>query len=175
MLFFWNVISSKNFSPDNNSRRISDVILETIFSRYVCTLLETNIDISLIDAFYEKVVERLNTRKNARELLVKKEIFVLAMSSLKRSTNQSTREGATGRRHALTGSSAKSIRNVLHATTAAPGSPLRHRSKYELRSISLEGTKVLPWTARWVEILYFFFVSSCKLTISRTILYRVVK
>ncbi|XP_003394808.2 GTPase-activating Rap/Ran-GAP domain-like protein 3 isoform X4 [Bombus terrestris] len=70
------------------------------------------------------------------------------MSSLKRSTNQSTREGATGRRHALTGGSSKSMRNVLHATTAAPGSPLRHRSKYELRSISLEGTKVLPWTAR---------------------------
>lgn len=114
--------------------------------------------------FYEEVVERLNTRKNARELPVKKEIFVLAMSSLKRSTNQSTREGATGRRHALTGSSAKSMRNVLHATTAAPGSPLRHRSKYELRSISLEGTKVLPWTARWVEILYFLFVCSFKLT-----------
>ncbi|OAD56430.1 GTPase-activating Rap/Ran-GAP domain-like protein 3 [Eufriesea mexicana] len=69
------------------------------------------------------------------------------MSSLKRVTNQSTREGAAGRRHALTGTSSKSMRNVLHTTTA-PGSPLRHRSKYELRSISLEGTKVLPWTAR---------------------------
>ncbi|KOC65369.1 GTPase-activating Rap/Ran-GAP domain-like protein 3 [Habropoda laboriosa] len=69
------------------------------------------------------------------------------MSSLKRSTNQSTREGTSGRRHALTGTNSKSMRNVLHTTTA-PGSPLRHRSKYELRSISLEGTKVLPWTAR---------------------------
>ncbi|KZC09628.1 GTPase-activating Rap/Ran-GAP domain-like protein 3 [Dufourea novaeangliae] len=69
------------------------------------------------------------------------------MTSLRRSTNQSTREGTSGRRHALTGVSSKSMRNVLHAPTA-PGSPLRHRSKYELRSISLEGTKVLPWTAR---------------------------
>ncbi|KAG7209558.1 hypothetical protein KM043_015636 [Ampulex compressa] len=69
------------------------------------------------------------------------------MSSLRRSANQSTREGTSGRRHALTGNSSKSVRNILHTTTA-PGSPLRHRSKYELRSISLEGTKVLPWTTR---------------------------
>lgn len=89
------------------------------------------------------------------------EVIILEsmMSSLKRVTNQSTREGAAGRRHALTGTSSKSMRNVLHTTTA-PGSPLRHRSKYELRSISLEGTKVLPWTARWVETMYFY----CSLT-----------
>lgn len=97
-------------------------------------------------------------KKDARELFFEKIIFVSTMSSLKRSTNQSTREGAGGRRHALTGSSSKSLRNVVHTTTA-PGSPLRHRSKYELRSISLEGTKVLPWTARWVE--YTLYILSC--------------
>lgn len=99
-------------------------------------------------------------KKDARELLFEKIILVSTMSSLKRSTNQSTREGAGGRRHALTGSSSKSLRNVVHTTTA-PGSPLRHRSKYELRSISLEGTKVLPWTARWVIYtlnIYFFLI-----------------
>ncbi|XP_047352106.1 GTPase-activating Rap/Ran-GAP domain-like protein 3 isoform X3 [Vespa velutina] len=69
------------------------------------------------------------------------------MSSLRRTTNQSTREGATSRRHALSGVSTKSVRNLLHSGTA-PGSPLRLRSKYELRSISFEGSKVLPWTTR---------------------------
>ncbi|XP_015181424.1 PREDICTED: GTPase-activating Rap/Ran-GAP domain-like protein 3 isoform X2 [Polistes dominula] len=69
------------------------------------------------------------------------------MSSLRRTTNQSTREGATSRRHALSGVSTKSVRNLLHGGTA-PGSPLRLRSKYELRSISFEGSKVLPWTTR---------------------------
>ncbi|XP_043500600.1 GTPase-activating Rap/Ran-GAP domain-like protein 3 isoform X2 [Polistes fuscatus] len=69
------------------------------------------------------------------------------MSSLRRTTNQSTREGATTRRHALSGVSTKSVRNLLHSGTA-PGSPLRLRSKYELRSISFEGSKVLPWTTR---------------------------
>ncbi|KAI4483324.1 hypothetical protein M0804_008379 [Polistes exclamans] len=70
------------------------------------------------------------------------------MSSLRRTTNQSTREGATTRRHALSGVSTKSVRNLLHSGTA-PGSPLRLRSKYELRSISFEGSKVLPWTTRF--------------------------
>nr|XP_050850022.1 GTPase-activating Rap/Ran-GAP domain-like protein 3 isoform X1 [Vespula vulgaris]XP_050850023.1 GTPase-activating Rap/Ran-GAP domain-like protein 3 isoform X1 [Vespula vulgaris] len=69
------------------------------------------------------------------------------MSSLRRTTNQSTREGATSRRHAISGVSTKSVRNLLHSGTA-PGSPLRLRSKYELRSISFEGSKVLPWTTR---------------------------
>ncbi|KAL2727331.1 GTPase-activating Rap/Ran-GAP domain-like protein 3 isoform X1 [Vespula squamosa] len=67
------------------------------------------------------------------------------MSSLRRTTNQSTKEGATSRRHAISGVSTKSVRNLLHSGTA-PGSPLRLRSKYELRSISFEGSKVLPWT-----------------------------
>ncbi|XP_043668932.1 GTPase-activating Rap/Ran-GAP domain-like protein 3 isoform X1 [Vespula pensylvanica] len=69
------------------------------------------------------------------------------MSSLRRTTNQSTREGATSRRYAISGVSTKSVRNLLHSGTA-PGSPLRLRSKYELRSISFEGSKVLPWTTR---------------------------
>ncbi|XP_012283954.1 GTPase-activating Rap/Ran-GAP domain-like protein 3 isoform X2 [Orussus abietinus] len=52
-------------------------------------------------------------------------------------------------RRSTTGQSsgAKSVKGLLFGN-AAPGSPLRHRSKYELRSISFEGNKVLPWTAR---------------------------
>ncbi|XP_012236079.1 GTPase-activating Rap/Ran-GAP domain-like protein 3 isoform X2 [Linepithema humile] len=69
------------------------------------------------------------------------------MSSLRRTLNQSTREGTSTRRHALSGPTTKSMKNVAHAN-AVPASPLRHRTKYELRSISLEGNKVLPWTAR---------------------------
>lgn len=68
------------------------------------------------------------------------------MSSLRRTINQSAREGTSVRRHALSGPTTKSVKNV-HAN-AAPASPLRYRSKYELRSISLEGNKVLPWTTR---------------------------
>ncbi|EZA59863.1 hypothetical protein X777_16065 [Ooceraea biroi] len=67
------------------------------------------------------------------------------MSSLRRTINQSTRENTSMRRHALSGPTTKSLKNVAHAN-AVPASPLRHRSKYELRSISLEGNKVLPWT-----------------------------
>ncbi|XP_011329684.1 GTPase-activating Rap/Ran-GAP domain-like protein 3 isoform X2 [Ooceraea biroi] len=69
------------------------------------------------------------------------------MSSLRRTINQSTRENTSMRRHALSGPTTKSLKNVAHAN-AVPASPLRHRSKYELRSISLEGNKVLPWTTR---------------------------
>ncbi|XP_070155831.1 GTPase-activating Rap/Ran-GAP domain-like protein 3 isoform X2 [Polyergus mexicanus] len=69
------------------------------------------------------------------------------MSSLRRTINQSAREGTSMRRHALSGPTTKSMKNVTH-TNAVPASPLRYRTKYELRSISLEGNKVLPWTAR---------------------------
>ncbi|XP_020284932.1 GTPase-activating Rap/Ran-GAP domain-like protein 3 isoform X2 [Pseudomyrmex gracilis] len=69
------------------------------------------------------------------------------MSSLRRTLNQSAREGTSMRRHALSGPTTKSMKTVVHAN-AVPVSPLRHRSKYELRSISLEGNKVLPWTTR---------------------------
>ncbi|EFN83088.1 hypothetical protein EAI_00608 [Harpegnathos saltator] len=62
--------------------------------------------------------------------------------------NWSAREGTSMRRHAVSGPTTKSVKNVMHANTASPASPLRHRSKYELRSISLEGNKVLPWTTR---------------------------
>jgi len=69
------------------------------------------------------------------------------MSSLRRTINQPARESTAMRRHALSGPTTKSMKNVAHAN-AVPVSPLRHRSKYELRSISLEGNKVLPWTTR---------------------------
>ncbi|KMQ89899.1 gtpase-activating rap ran-gap domain-like protein 3-like protein [Lasius niger] len=69
------------------------------------------------------------------------------MSSLRRTGNQSAREGTSMRRHALSGPTTKSMKNVTH-TNAVPSSPLRYRTKYELRSISLEGNKVLPWTSR---------------------------
>ncbi|KYN30552.1 hypothetical protein ALC56_15248 [Trachymyrmex septentrionalis] len=67
------------------------------------------------------------------------------MSSLRRTINQSMREGTSTRRHALSGPTTKSMKNVAH-TNAVPASPMRYRTKYELRSISLEGNKVLPWT-----------------------------
>lgn len=70
------------------------------------------------------------------------------MSSLRRTINQSAREGTSVRRHALSGPTTKSVKNVHANANAAPASPLRYRSKYELRSISLEGNKVLPWTTR---------------------------
>ncbi|EFN74133.1 hypothetical protein EAG_07941 [Camponotus floridanus] len=70
------------------------------------------------------------------------------MSSLRRTINQSAREGTSMRRHALSGPTTKSMKNVTHAN-AVPASPLRYRTKYELRSISLEGNKVLPWTASY--------------------------
>lgn len=74
------------------------------------------------------------------------------MSSFKRNSNQCPKEGVGARRHALPGGpTSKSVRNIYGST--GPGSPLRHRTKYELRSISFEGTKVLPWTIRW-EYLY---------------------
>ncbi|EGI65328.1 hypothetical protein G5I_06188 [Acromyrmex echinatior] len=69
------------------------------------------------------------------------------MSSLRRTINQSMREGTSTRRHALSGPTTKSMKNVAH-TNAMPASPMRYRTKYELRSISLEGNKVLPWTTR---------------------------
>ncbi|XP_066594271.1 GTPase-activating Rap/Ran-GAP domain-like protein 3 isoform X2 [Prorops nasuta] len=69
------------------------------------------------------------------------------MSSLKRTNNQSARESSSARRHALSGPTTKSVRNLVY-TGNTPGSPLRHRSKYELRSVSCEGSKVLPWTLR---------------------------
>ncbi|KYQ57513.1 hypothetical protein ALC60_03475 [Trachymyrmex zeteki] len=69
------------------------------------------------------------------------------MSSLRRTINQSMREGTSTRRHALSGPTTKSMKNVAH-TNAVPASPMRYRTKYELRSISLEGNKVLPWTTR---------------------------
>ncbi|KYN07545.1 hypothetical protein ALC62_01747 [Cyphomyrmex costatus] len=69
------------------------------------------------------------------------------MSSLRRTINQSMKEGTSTRRHALSGPTTKSMKNVAH-TNAVPASPMRYRTKYELRSISLEGNKVLPWTAR---------------------------
>ncbi|KAL7301677.1 hypothetical protein TKK_0005679 [Trichogramma kaykai] len=74
------------------------------------------------------------------------------MSSLKR---QSYREGgistpssqAAARRYASPGGgpSTKSLRSFMHGNQS---SPIRLRSKYELRSISFEGSKVLPWTLR---------------------------
>lgn len=72
---------------------------------------------------------------------------ITEMSSLRRTVNQSTREGMSMRRHAVSGPATKSVKSVIHAN-APPVSPLRLRSKYELRSISLEGNKVLPWTTR---------------------------
>lgn len=80
------------------------------------------------------------------------------MSSLRRTLNQSAREGTSMRRHALSGPTTKSMKTVVHAN-AVPVSPLRHRSKYELRSISLEGNKVLPWTTRSVDFSVSFFFS----------------
>lgn len=76
------------------------------------------------------------------------------MSSLKRT---SYKEGistaanpAVARRYAIPGGpTSKSLRNLMHGnSTGQPISPLRSRSKYELRSISFEGSKVLPWTLR---------------------------
>lgn len=74
------------------------------------------------------------------------------MSSMKR---QSYKEGistagstAAARRYAIPsgGPTSKSLRSLIHG--GSPVSPLRLRSKYELRSISFEGSKVLPWTLR---------------------------
>lgn len=63
------------------------------------------------------------------------------------------------RRHALSGPTTKSMKNVAHAN-AVPASPMRHRSKYELRSISLEGNKVLPWTTRYVYEKFLLLLNS---------------
>ncbi|XP_015599413.1 GTPase-activating Rap/Ran-GAP domain-like protein 3 isoform X2 [Cephus cinctus] len=67
------------------------------------------------------------------------------MSSVRRGNKSGKDNNATVRRHVLPGgATSKSMRGLLAGTS---GSPL-HRSKYELRSISFEGNKVLPWTVR---------------------------
>ena len=80
------------------------------------------------------------------------------MSSLKR---QSYREGistpsstAAARRYAAPsgGPCTKSLRSFMHGNQS---SPIRSHSKYELRSISFEGSKVLPWTTRLVHSVIF--------------------
>ncbi|KAK0180089.1 hypothetical protein PV327_005767 [Microctonus hyperodae] len=74
------------------------------------------------------------------------------MSSLRRTANQCARENAPTRRYALVPSpNAKSVKSFLYGNNATPGSPLRLRSKYELRSISFEGSKVLPWTTSYTS------------------------
>ncbi|XP_043274870.1 GTPase-activating Rap/Ran-GAP domain-like protein 3 [Venturia canescens] len=63
--------------------------------------------------------------------------------------SQCTRDNMTTRRCALVpGPTSKSAKNLLYSS-AGPSSPIRPRSKYELRSISFEGGKVLPWTTRF--------------------------
>ncbi|KAJ8672828.1 hypothetical protein QAD02_004088 [Eretmocerus hayati] len=91
------------------------------------------------------------------------------MSSLKERRSNHRGDGistacnpAAARRYAAPGSSgggvtgSRSFRSLIHGSAPGPGSPvspLRSRSKYELRSISFEGSKVLPWTSRLVHLL----------------------
>ena len=76
------------------------------------------------------------------------------MSSMKRSSHKegiaTAGNTAAARRYAIAGGqTSKSVRSLIHRSTPGePVSPLRLRSRYELRSISFEGSKVLPWTLR---------------------------
>lgn len=69
---------------------------------------------------------------------------------MRRTANQSFKDNqAAARRYALVPSTnVRTVKSFYYPNIAPPGSPLRLRSKYELRSISFEGSKVLPWTSR---------------------------
>lgn len=95
------------------------------------------------------------------------------MSSLKRTANQCARDNAPMRRYALVPNpNAKSVKSLPYGNSVSLGSPLRLRSKGELRSISFEGSnRVLPWTIRLVftfliELnIYFFFFFYIKIRV----------